>query len=258
MQALLLSEQTINQLSIGWLAIAIILIPLQLWIAAPYGRHTKTKGWGPMIPNRVGWIIMEIFSPVIVCFFFFSGPNSHNLVFRLMIALWVLHYINRTLIWPFRIRDSGKKMPLTIPMSAIFFNLVNGFLNGYFLGYLAPAPDSSYLLNPHAIAGIILFFTGVFINIKSDNILIGLRKPGETGYKIPRGFLFNYVSSPNLLGEMIEWAGFALLCWNLPALSFAVWTICNLGPRAIHHHHWCHQKFPEYPKNRKALLPFLL
>lgn len=92
---------------------------------------------------------------------------------------------------------------------------------------------------------------GAYINIRSDDILIRLRKPGESGYKIPQGFLFRYVSSPNLLGEMIEWVGFAILCWNLPALSFAIWTVCNLGPRAIHHHQWCRKTWRVIPPTAK-------
>ena len=32
-----------------------------------------------------------------------------------------------------------------------------------------------------------MFVAGMIINIHSDHILRNLRKPGETGYKIPRG-----------------------------------------------------------------------
>lgn len=32
-----------------------------------------------------------------------------------------------------------------------------------------------------------VFFVGMTINIHSDHVLRNLRKPGETGYKIPRG-----------------------------------------------------------------------
>ena len=37
------------------------------------------------------------------------------------------------------------------------------------------------------IAGVCMFFAGMAINIHSDYTLLNLRKPGETGYKIPRG-----------------------------------------------------------------------
>jgi hypothetical protein len=48
------------------------------------------------------------------------------------------------------------------------------------------------------------------------------------------------------------------MCWSLPAFSFAVWTFANLVPRAINHHQWYHEKFEDYPENRKAVIPFLL
>ena len=63
---------------------------------------------------------------------------------------------------------------------------------------------------------------------------------------------------PNHFGEIMEWLGFALMCWNLASLSFVVWTCSNLLPRALHHHKWYLQHFADYPKDRKAVIPFLL
>jgi hypothetical protein len=59
------------------------------------------------------------------------------------------------------------------------------------------------------------------------------------------------------MGEVLEWAGFALVAWNLPALTFAVWTYANLVPRAKNHHDWYHSKFVEYPKKRKIIFPLI-
>jgi hypothetical protein len=44
----------------------------------------------------------------------------------------------------------------------------------------------------------------------------------------------------------------------MPALSFAIWTIANLLPRALQHHRWYQQTFSEYPAERKAVIPFIL
>jgi hypothetical protein len=70
--------------------------------------------------------------------------------------------------------------------------------------------------------------------------------------------MFRLISCPNLFGELIEWFGFALLCWNLPALTFFIWTAANLIPRAISHHQWYRKKFNDYPSERKAIIPFLV
>ncbi len=150
-------------------------------------------------------------------------------------------------------------MPLVIVLNAILFNLMNAGLNGYYLAELVPSEDylTDWFYTPHFIIGSILFIAGMAINWKADAILINLRKPGETGYKIPKGYLFDYISSPNLFGEIIEWCGFALMAWNLPALTFAVWTFANLVPRAKNHHDWYLNKFSDYPKERKAVFPFV-
>lgn len=76
----------------------------------------------------------------------------------------------------------------------------------------------------------------MYINITSDRILRNLRKDGSSGYRIPYGGLFQYVSGANYLGECIEWAGYALFARSLPSVAFAFFTVSNLGPRAVQHH----------------------
>jgi steroid 5-alpha reductase family enzyme len=98
---------------------------------------------------------------------------------------------------------------------------------------------------------------GFFIHVRSDAILRKLRTDGGGEYGIPQGFLYRYLSCPNYLGEIVQWLGWAVLCWNLAGLSFAVWTIANLAPRAAAHHRWYRERFSGYPAERKALVPGL-
>ena len=240
-----------------WIAIAILIFPFVLKTIAPYGRHTTTS-WGPLISNKIGWILME--SPALLVFagFFLFGTNHHNLLPWIFFSLWIVHYINRTLFFPMRLHTKGKKMPLTIVLMAFCFNLVNGYINGYYLGSLSAQYQLSWLYDPRFIIGILMFCSGLAINWQADNILIHLRKPGETGYKIPYGGFFRYISCPNHFSEIIEWSGFALMTWSLPGLAFAIWTFVNLMPRALHHHKWYKATFKDYPTERKAILPFIL
>ena len=217
---------------------------------APYGRHTSKK-WGISIDNKLGWIIMEL-PALLVCpaiYFYFKVDFDMSIMF---ICLWIIHYFNRTIIFPFRIKTKGKKMPLAIVLSAFFFNIVNGLINGYFLSNIDMHSVSIFL-----ITGFLLFVLGLYINISSDNKLINLRKI-KKGYFIPKGGLFKYISCPNFFGEILEWFGFALMTFNIGSLSFFIWTCCNLIPRALAHHKWYKNKFNEYPKERKAILPFLI
>jgi hypothetical protein len=172
-------------------------------------------------------------------------------------ALWIAHYANRSLIFPWRVHTTGKAIPLTIVASAVGFNVMNAGLNGFYLGSLAAYPIS-WLADPRFLVGFALFLFGAIINIWADNKLIALRGHSEADYSVPRGGWFELISCPNHFGEVLEWFGFALMCWNLPALSFAIWTAANLIPRAISHHRWYLRVFADYPKRRKAVIPGIL
>ena len=243
--------------AIVWTLVALALVPAQLRTTAPYGRHSRTD-WGPSISNQLGWCLMELVSPVVFGGLFLFGPNEKTAPMWIFFALWSAHYVNRSLIFPWRTHTQGKTMPLAIVGSAAAFNIVNGGLNGLYLGWLGPVYPPDWLSDSRFIAGVAIFGIGAGINIWSDNRLIGLRSGSERGYAIPRGGLFDSVSCPNLMGEIVQWSGFALMCWNLPALSFAVWTAANLVPRAISHHKWYRKTFPDYPPSRRAVIPALL
>lgn len=239
-----------------WIGIALIVFPIALKVAAPYGRHVR-QGWGPMIDNRLGWMIYESPALLLVSYFFLNGDAPKTNAVWIMFSLFILHYVNRTIIFPLRIRTKGKKVPLGIVASALIFNLVNGSVIGYYLGYIQDYNDT-WMNDPRFLLGILIFILGMRINWQSDNILINLRDPEETGYKIPYGGMFRYVSCPNHMGEIIEWTGFAIMMWALPGLSFAIWTAANLIPRTLDHHRWYQKTFEEYPTERKAVIPGLL
>ena len=251
-------EISFNTIIYIWNSLAIVVHFAMFFVTAPFGRHTSDK-WGPTINNRLGWFVMELPSLAIMAYFLLLGTNSTASYVWVLFVAWIGHYVNRTIVYPLRIKPTEKRMPLMIAINAIFFNLINAGINGYYLTELSNPDDYSlhWLTSPNFIAGAFLFVCGMTINLKSDTILIALRKPGETGYRIPTGFLFNHLSSPNLFGEIVEWVGFALMAWNLPALSFAIWTFANLVPRAHNHHQWYQRNFPDYPKNRKAVLPWI-
>ena len=244
-----------NTLTLVWIALAVLLMPIQLFVTAPYGRHVR-KGWGPSLPNRFGWFLMEAVSLVLFAALFLSGSATKTAPMWVFFALWVAHYANRSLIFPWRTKTRGKTIPLAIVLGAVGFNLVNAGLNGFYLGTLAHYPDA-WLADPRFIIGLAMFLAGAATNIWADNKLLALRS-GDTGYAIPRGGLFTWISCSNLFGEIVEWCGFALMCWNLPALSFAIWTGANLLPRALSHHAWYRGHFPDYPPARRAVIPFLL
>ena len=99
-----------------------------LWRPAPYGHHHKGIGWGPTVSSKVGWIAMESPAVFLFLFVYLQRIGALSLVPLVFLAIWQIHYINRTLIYPFRIR-TGQSMPLIAAGSWFFFNVLNAYAN---------------------------------------------------------------------------------------------------------------------------------
>jgi uncharacterized membrane protein len=230
---------------------------LLFFVTAPYGRHLRS-GWGPTVAARWGWLVMEAPAPVGFALGLVLWADSPRVMPFVLAALWMLHYIHRAFVFPFRMRGATKKrMPLVVVGLAILFNTANASVNTYAIAQLSPHLQLAWLADPRFGLGLVLFFTGFGINRHSDAILRNLRGPGETAYRIPHGGLFRWVSCPNYLGEILQWAGFAIAAWTLAAAVFVWFTLANLVPRALAHHRWYRETFPEYPKARRALVPLV-
>ena len=230
------------------LAAATVVFPLLLVVTAPYGRHFR-PGWGPALGSRAGWMAMEWPSVFVFAAVWFANPAFGTPMVLALGALWLIHYLQRTFVFSLLLRGSGSQQPVLTVVLADLFNLLNATGNA---AALADRPvDVAFL------AGVALFAGGFALNVHSDHVLRALRAPGESGYKIPLGGGFTWVTAPNYLGEIVEWIGFAVAAQTLAAWAFAVFTLANLAPRALAHHRWYHERFPDYPRQRRALVPFL-
>ncbi|KAM4027070.1 3-oxo-5-alpha-steroid 4-dehydrogenase 1 [Anomaloglossus baeobatrachus] len=248
-----LDEQRLLEiLSVFMVLMGALSFLLLRFIQVPYGRYSSST-FGPPVPVRVAWFVQELPS--------FAVPVYHLIVYTetagaslVLLGAFICHYAQRTLVFPFLIRG-GKPTPLASFCLALIFCCYNGYLqSSYLCKYASLPPDWTH--EPRFIIGMALFICGMFVNIHSDYILRNLRRPGEEGYKIPRGGLFEYVSGANFLGEIVEWSGFAIAGWSIPGAAFAVFTFLVLLSRAQQHHQWYIEKFEDYPKGRKILIPF--
>ena len=250
-----MNEETLFHLLLAtsFLASAACFIAL-FFFPAPYGRHLR-GGFGPTIPFRLGWMLMEMPAPLVFGSLFFIGNQPRTGLQILFLGLWFSHYLPRAFVTPITMRGRGKRIPVVIVGLGFAYNSINGYLNGRFLFWFSSGFAADWWTDPRFVVGMSLFLGGAVVNRVSDFVLQHLRKPGESGYGIPRGGLFSFVSCPNYLGEIIEWLGWALMTWSLAGLAFATMSMANLIPRARTHHAWYQQHFPDYPQRRKALIP---
>lgn len=227
------------------------------FVDAGYGKF-RTNRWGYSIDNKIGWVLMEApaLVPVIVANVMFT-PNRLQLLFM---ALYALHYVYRSFIFPSLLKGKSR-MPLAIIAMGAGFNTMNSSL---LCASIVLFPKDTYTDLCHYAqhwyfwVGIVLFFLGMYTHMKADHTIRNLRKPGDTNHYLPKGGMFDYVTSANYLGELLEWTGFAFLLCNPAAWMFVWWTAANLVPRA----HAINLKYRaefgnEQVGKRKRIIPFI-
>ncbi|KAK3507930.1 hypothetical protein QTP70_003819 [Hemibagrus guttatus] len=106
----------------------------------------------------------------------------------------------RSFVYPFLIRG-GKSTPFASFALAFVFCFYNGYLQVRYLSQYADFPQG-WVSHPCFITG------GVF----------------------------EYISGANFLGEIVEWAGFALAAHSVHSFAFAFFTFIVLSNRAVAHH----------------------
>lgn len=241
------------------MALLAVIVFIALYrVRAGYGLFVSRR-WGPTLPNRLAWVLMEapVLAAVAVPWIAAGCPTA--LPAALALALFTLHYAQRSFLFPLLIRGRGR-MPWAIVAMGLTFNAVNGLLIGTSLFLLPPqgyAQGAAYLLRPAALLGLALFALGMAANLHSDHVIRHLRRPGDTRHYLPARGLYRLVTSANYLGELTEWTGFALLTATPAAWLFVAWTAANLVPRAAAIHQRYRQEFGDAVGRRKRIIPYI-
>ncbi|XP_012507305.1 PREDICTED: 3-oxo-5-alpha-steroid 4-dehydrogenase 1 [Propithecus coquereli] len=122
------------------------------FVDPPYGRHSSPSS-GPRVPARTAWAVQELPSlavPLYECARasperLRSAPN------RVLLAMFLAHYTQRSLIFPFLIRG-GKPTPLYSCVIAFFFCAYNGYLQSRYLSQYAVYADD-WVTDPRFLIG---------------------------------------------------------------------------------------------------------
>lgn len=249
-------------------ALVFVFISSLLWVAAKllklnvpvvYGRHESGE-FRLRIPTRLSWVLMESPACLVFTYFIFTGPLPVTPPVIALFIMWQMHYFHRAFIYPFQLQiRSGSTTPVRMTLFGAVLCAACGYLNGEFISkYGVHLQSNDWFYSPAFIIGTSLFLFGYVLNKKSDRELIKLRKQNPDDYSIPYGGAYRWVSCPNYLGELITWYGFCCAAWSIAGFTFAFMTASNLILRALENHRWYHEKFPDYPPERKAIIPYIL
>ncbi|XP_078462780.1 3-oxo-5-alpha-steroid 4-dehydrogenase 1-like isoform X2 [Lampetra planeri] len=137
------------------LLLVLLLLPA-LRLRIPYGRY-GSRSWGPGLPPRLAWVVQELPALAVpVWLISWHGaaaalPGDHGgdvypggpLVpwpNRVLLAMFIGHYFQRALIYPFLLRGA-KPMPFVPFLLALAFCTFNGYLQSRTLISCARYPD---------------------------------------------------------------------------------------------------------------------
>jgi len=211
----------------------------------------------PNVPSRVGMTSMYLPAALTGAFMYVTtGADGDVLAHRsaLVSILIVFHFGKRTLECLFLHKFSGT-MPLTTSLNIMFIYIATSMVSIYYSSLAPPFDSTNTWLRD---MGLVLFVVGLLGNWYHHYLLANLRKPGETGYKVPSGGCFEYVAAPHYSFELTGWLGLVLVSQHLMVmLVFVVMTV-YLVDRAIGQSEWNRTKLGDaYPSGRRHLLPFL-
>ena len=255
----MVTESLYNGLIYAMIGLAVVVFICLYFITAGYGQF-RTKQWGWSINNKVAWVLMEAPAFLMMMGIWYASGCPTAAPQIVLLGLFLLHYFQRSFIFPL-LMSGHSKMPVTIMLSGVTFNIINGIMQGgalYWFPREAYLQGWDYLMHGTSILGFAVFFIGMAINLHSDHVIRHLRQPGDTRHYLPEKGMYRYVTSANYLGEIIEWTGFAIIAGSLAAWVFVWWTAANLVPRA----HAIHKKYrsefgDKAMGKKKRIIPYI-
>jgi 3-oxo-5-alpha-steroid 4-dehydrogenase 1 len=277
-------DRTYDRVLTGTLGMTSLMLSLAKYQAkAEYGKYGG-RGSGVSLDPKLGWWLMELPATLSFLTFFWRGRSAKVRAEReerdldkkkrgpsgwtpkVLFLVWCLHYGNRGWFFPLNIRVAkGTKQSFALYNSLIgaLFLAAHGYLNGRMFSELGTKYTDAWLRDPRFLIGFLVWASGYAVTVHSESIMRNLRPAdgivsAADRYKIPTGGMYEYVTNAPYLGELTAWLGFNIMTWSPSTLPALFISLANLVPRALEQHKWYLRKFPDYPKNRKALVPFLL
>jgi len=230
------------------------------------------KDLGPQVSWTTVFII-EYAGPLIYHFlvynfpeFFYNVPVQHSLLQRYVYVMIMLHFLKRELETIFVHRFSHDTMPLfNIFKNSAHYHILSGVLLAYSIYSPTYSESSSFIKgtqrdNPTWIVfGVSIWVLAEISNLSTHITLRNLRPAGSRKRAIPYGYGFSLVSCPNYLFEIQAWIVISIMTGSWSAWFFTIVSTVQMTLWALKKHRLYQEEFGnDYPKGRKALVPFIL
>ena len=220
---------------------------------------------------QISWklvFLAEYFGPIGIFIIFYScrnliyGQGSADIPLSFTqkagFLMVLAHYIKRELETLFIHRFSAE----TMPIKNLFINCTHywftfALLVGYFL-FHPKYTEPTYIPQNLKYVLIVAFAFFQLMNFLCHNQLKNLRKPGTTERGIPKGYGFGLVSCANYFWETLVWLSYSILTGTTTSFIFTGFSFYQMAQWALKKHRRYKKDFKDYPKNRTAIVPFVL
>ena len=162
--------QTFDIFLIVMALLALVVFAALHFFEAGYGYLFNPK-YGPPVPNKIGWVLME--SPVFVamCVLWLLSERTWEAGPLTLFALFQAHYLQRAFIFPLLMRGASK-MPLGIVVMGMCFNTLNALMQGGWIFYVSP---EGYYADWFAQPYICLLYTSFLLNRLHISISVSVK-----------------------------------------------------------------------------------
>ncbi|KAI3470673.1 hypothetical protein Pfo_027336 [Paulownia fortunei] len=238
-----------------------LLALLYLGISEVIGKHLQySKFWNSgskkstqvLLSSKIGMLLL--YTPALLAGIssFWLFPNG-GIRFLMLKSALTIHFLKRVLEVLFIHKFSGfMVLDTVIIISATYFTSAASMV--YFQhqtqGFPEPLIDLKYL-------GLLVFLVGICGNFYHHYLLSKLREKNDKMYKIPRGGLFSLVICPHYLFEILTFIGISFISQTLFSYFCALGSALYLLARSYATRNWYLSKFENFPKNVKALIPYV-
>ncbi|HMV41519.1 MAG TPA: DUF1295 domain-containing protein [Leptospiraceae bacterium] len=198
------------------------------------------------------------FLPLLTYIYFYWHSNFTPTFYHQMVLIAVsIHFAKRCLESLFLHRYSGKiSIVTTFFIAWAYSSIAYTIHESVNLFTKIEKVDSE--MSVSIWIGFLIFLLGQSSNLYHHILLTKLRASGSKEYKIPEGGLFKYVNCPHYLSEIIGWIGIAIMSRYLIVFGLTYIMSAYLVARSINTTKWYQEKIPNYPRERKSILPFVL
>lgn len=225
------------------------------------GDEISVKDLGLQISWSLVYVI-EYLGPllIVLLFFILKGHFNQSHVVNLAFIMSTFHYLKRILETILVHKFSQD----TLPISQLAKNCIYYWgLYGLFCGnYVFLCTDECVGYNPlgnFRYFFAFLFFCAEIKNLKCHLIQRDLKDANRGEKGIPHGEGFELVSCANYFWEIVCWFCFSVFIWHWSLIVFTVAGAYVMTGWALKRHSNYKKIFGDrYPKNRKAIFPYIL